>query len=236
MPKVKANKSRVHHKAVGNKEVAAAAANAPGTKTNAESMQHMKEQFGLEFEEDRIDKKDKRKLRHDKWMSTGDTINATAAGDQLEATYNPQKKKKNSPAQNQTLSVDFGSFHDVLSTIDPTKTQTTSSTSSSTSAFSSSATASKLKATAVPGTGAQNLAINHQQYTIHSDSSKPLQSKKAKKKAAMQEILRFQNVLAHPAFKSNPLLTIQQHVKNTMEMAPSEPVASTAGGMELMED
>lgn len=30
----------------------------------------MKEQFGLEFEDDRVDKKDKRKMRHDKWMSS----------------------------------------------------------------------------------------------------------------------------------------------------------------------
>jgi hypothetical protein len=79
MPKVKANKSRVHHKAVGNKEAVAAAAAAAAAATttvakpaavSAESMQQMKEQFGLEFEDDRVDKKDKRKLRHDKWMSS----------------------------------------------------------------------------------------------------------------------------------------------------------------------
>jgi hypothetical protein len=72
MPKVKASKSRVHHKAVGSKaayahpiiEASAVAA------SSAESMQAMKEQFGLEFEDDRVDKKDKRKLRHDKWMSS----------------------------------------------------------------------------------------------------------------------------------------------------------------------
>lgn len=33
-------------------------------------MQDMKQQFGLEFEDDKVDKKDKRKLRHDKWMSS----------------------------------------------------------------------------------------------------------------------------------------------------------------------
>ncbi|KAF8929163.1 ribosome biogenesis protein SLX9-domain-containing protein [Dissophora ornata] len=220
MPKVKANKSRVHHKAVGNKEavaaanVAAAAVVAAKPVAAAESMQQMKEQFGLEFEEDRIDKKDKRKLRHDKWMS------------KLEATYNPQKKKKKS-AQNQTLSVDFGSFHDVLSTIDRTKTPQSAALSSN--------PGNKSKgAKATPTTTATSTSTVNQQFTIHADSSKPLQSKKAKKKAAMQEILRFQNVLAHPAFKSNPLLTIQQHVKNTMEMAPPE--ATAAGGPELMED
>ena len=52
---------------------------------------------------------------------------------------------------------------------------------------------------------------------------------------SMQEILRFQNVMAHPSFKSNPLLTIQQHVKNTMEMAPPEP-STVPGGPESMED
>ncbi|KAF9951231.1 hypothetical protein BGZ70_001074 [Mortierella alpina] len=224
MPKVKASKSRVHHKAVNKDAVISTAAAATTAKpttaaatahaqSTGESIQDMKQQFGLEFEDDKVDKKDKRKLRHDKWMS------------KLEATYNPQKKKKKI-AQNQALSVDFGSFHDVLSTIDPTKAQTT------------------VPAAIKPGKKANNTAaapaaplIDHKQFTIHSDSSKPLQSKKAKKKAAMQEILRFQNVLAHPAFKSNPLLTIQQHVKNTMEMAPPEPVAaSIAGAPELMED
>ncbi|CAO3565463.1 unnamed protein product [Mortierella alpina] len=223
MPKVKASKSRVHHKAVNKDATIATAATATAAKSTAaaataqaqstgESIQDMKQQFGLEFEDDKVDKKDKRKLRHDKWMS------------KLEATYNPQKKKKKSNQQ-QALSVDFGSFHDVLSTIDPTKAQMTVP-----------AIKPGKKATNTAATPAAPL-IDHKQFTIHSDSSKPLQSKKAKKKAAMQEILRFQNVLAHPAFKSNPLLTIQQHVKNTMEMAPPEPVAaSVAGAPELMED
>ncbi|KAF9986710.1 hypothetical protein BGZ75_001513 [Mortierella antarctica] len=218
MPKVKASKSRVHHKAVNKDAAAATSATLTAPKPTAavaagESMQDMKQQFGLEFEDDKVDKKDKRKLRHDKWMS------------KLEATYNPQKKKKKS-TQNQALSVDFGSFHDVLSTIDPAKAQTTVP-----------ATQPGKKAPSTAATPTAAPLIDHKQFTIHSDSSKPLQSKKAKKKAAMQEILRFQNVLAHPAFKSNPLLTIQQHVKNTMEMAPPEPVAaSVAGAPELMED
>ncbi|KAF9105395.1 hypothetical protein BGX27_009643 [Mortierella sp. AM989] len=226
MPKVKANKSRVHHKAVGNKEaVATAAAVAASTTTttavkpvsSTESMQLMKEQFGLEFEEDKIDKKDKRKLKHDKWIS------------KLEATYNPQKKKKKS-GKNQTLSVDFGSFHDVLSTIDPTKALQTESTTGSKSKAGAKSTSKSAPAVAAASSAVNN--VDRQQFTIHADSSKPLQSKKAKKKAAMQEILRFQNVLAHPAFKSNPLLTIQQHVKNTMEMAPPESTTVP----ELMED
>ncbi|KAF9373424.1 hypothetical protein BGX21_004431 [Mortierella sp. AD011] len=71
MPKVKTNKNHVHHKAVGNKEAVAAATTGFSTKSTAstESMQLMKEQFGLELEEDRIDKKDRCKLKHDKWIS-----------------------------------------------------------------------------------------------------------------------------------------------------------------------
>jgi len=71
MPKVKASKSRVHHKAVGGKEaVAASVVATPKPVATTESMQQMKEQFGLEFEDDKVDKKDKRKMRHDKWMSS----------------------------------------------------------------------------------------------------------------------------------------------------------------------
>lgn len=207
MPKVRGSKTRIHHKAVGGLKSAPDAAPAPAP-APSESMQQLQAQFGLEFEDDRENKKDKRKIRHDKWMS------------KLEATYNPQKKKKKS-AQNQTLSVDFGSFHDVLSTLDPTKV---------TPAPIAKAGGNKPSAP----TASTAPKLDHQQFTIHSESSKPLQSKKAKKKAAMQEILRFQNVLSHPAFKSNPMLTIQQHVKNTMEMAPPE--ASTSTVVESMED
>jgi hypothetical protein len=33
----------------------------------------------------------------------------------------------------------------------------------------------------------------------------------------LQEIIRFQNVLQHSAFKSNPMETIKQHVQNTFQ-------------------
>ncbi|KAF9538751.1 hypothetical protein EC957_006235 [Mortierella hygrophila] len=219
MPKVKASKSRVHHKAVGGKAAYVhPVIEAPTQTPSAESMQSMKEQFGLEFEDDRVDKKDKRKLRHDKWMS------------KLEATYNPQKKKKKA-GQNQSLSLDFGAFHDVLSTIDPAKATQVSPAAVIKGSKSKAAGGNQAAAPAVAAP-----VLDHQQFTIHSESSKPLQSKKAKKKAAMQEILRFQNVMAHPSFKSNPLLTIQQHVKNTMEMAPPEPNTTISTGPESMED
>ncbi|KAG0338753.1 hypothetical protein BG004_007095 [Podila humilis] len=221
MPKVRGSKTRVHHKAVGGVKSAPVDNATPTPSITAvaapESLQQLKAQFGLELEEDRENKKDKRKIRHDKWMS------------KLEATYNPQKKKKKS-AQNQTLSVDFGSFHDVLSTLDPSSVAATTVASSGKAGNKKNSTITSTSVSAsstVP-------KLDHQQFTIHSESSKPLQSKKAKKKAAMQEILRFQNVLSHPAFKSNPLLTIQQHVKNTMEMAPPEQPSTT--GVESMED
>ncbi|KAG2212237.1 hypothetical protein INT47_001596 [Mucor saturninus] len=45
--------------------------------------------------------------------------------------------------------------------------------------------------------------------------SNKLRSKKAKKHAEMQEILRMQKVMQHNAFKDNPLATIHKHVQNT---------------------
>lgn len=96
---------------------------------------------------------------------------------ELEATYNPQKKKKKS-GQNQTLSVDFGSFHDVLSTIDPAKAAQVSPAAAIKGSKSKAAAGNK----AAPAVAAP--VLDHQQFTIHSESSKPLQSKKAKKKAA----------------------------------------------------
>jgi len=85
---------------------------------------------------------------------------------ELEATYNPDKKKKKAL---QTLSVDFGSFHSALTNLEPTPVTAT--------------TKSKAKSNA-PAPAPATPTVDHQQFTIHSDSSKPLQSKKAKKKAA----------------------------------------------------
>ncbi|CEG77162.1 hypothetical protein CU097_009177 [Rhizopus azygosporus] len=42
-----------------------------------------------------------------------------------------------------------------------------------------------------------------------------IKSKKAKKQAELQEILRMQKVMQTGAFKENPLGTIRQHVQNT---------------------
>ncbi|KAF9978681.1 hypothetical protein BGZ73_001036 [Actinomortierella ambigua] len=206
MPKVKASKSRIHLKAVDTK-AKNSAASAEQASQQAVSASNLKHSLGIEVDfEERESKKDKRKHRHDRWMS------------KLEATYNSQKKKKKG-AQEQSLSVDFGSFHQALAGIDPKL----SSSAGQQTAAGSIASAANTAALNREATKSQQ-----QQFTIHADSSKPLQSKKSKKKAAMKEILRFQSVLAHPAFKSNPLQTIQQHVKNTMEMVAPEPNAASA--------
>ncbi|KAI8349317.1 ribosome biogenesis protein SLX9-domain-containing protein [Mortierella sp. GBAus27b] len=212
MPKVKTSKSRIHHKAAGNKESVATATTTAATTKSQTSTTESLQQLGLELAADK--KEDKRKQKHDKWIS------------KLEATYNPQKKKKKKSAKNQTLAVDFESLHDALTTLDSDEPSSGPKSKGSKGASKAGAGAGA----AAPTTSSVN------QFTIHADSSKPLQSKKAKKKAAMQEILRFQNVLAHPSFKNNPLLTIQQHVKNTMQMAPADPSTTTASVPELMED
>ncbi|CAO3666795.1 unnamed protein product [Umbelopsis vinacea] len=49
------------------------------------------------------------------------------------------------------------------------------------------------------------------------NSKAKVSSKKSRKATALQEILRFQNVLQHSAFKSNPMETIKQHVQNTYQ-------------------
>ncbi|KAF9163973.1 hypothetical protein DFQ27_004373 [Actinomortierella ambigua] len=207
MPKVKASKSRIHLKAASAKSKDSVETPAQDSQ-QAVSAASLKHSLGIEVDfEERESKKDKRKHRHDRWMS------------KLEATYNPQKKKKKGNAQDQSLSVDFGSFHQALSVIDP---------KASTTARQQTAAGSIASAASSAASNREANKAQQQQYTIHADSSKPLQSKKSKKNAAMKEILRFQNVLAHPAFKSNPLQTIQQHVKNTMEMVAPETSAASA--------
>ncbi|KAG0219384.1 hypothetical protein BGX31_011314 [Mortierella sp. GBA43] len=203
MPKVKTSKSRIHHKAAGNKESVATATTTAATTKSQTSTTESLQQLGLELAADK--KEDKRKQKHDKWIS------------KLEATYNPQKKKKKKSAKNQTLAVDFESLHDALTTLDSDEPSSGPKSKGSKGASKAGAGAGA----AAPTTSSVN------QFTIHADSSKPLH---------MQEILRFQNVLAHPSFKNNPLLTIQQHVKNTMQMAPADPSTTTASVPELMED
>ncbi|KAG2186138.1 hypothetical protein INT43_002576 [Umbelopsis isabellina] len=108
----------------------------------------------------------------------------------LDQTYNKldkQKKKKNK----NSLAVDLKDFGSILSQIH--------STNQPGEPF-------------VRGTASAPAPIN----PLLNAKPKPT-SKKARKAAEMQEILRFQNVLQHSAFKSNPIETIKQHVKNTYQ-------------------
>ncbi|KAJ3048737.1 hypothetical protein HK097_010253 [Rhizophlyctis rosea] len=41
-------------------------------------------------------------------------------------------------------------------------------------------------------------------------------SQRARKKEAVNEIVRLQKILVHPSYKSNPLATIRQHLQNTL--------------------
>ncbi|KAJ3167288.1 hypothetical protein HDU88_002206 [Geranomyces variabilis] len=43
-------------------------------------------------------------------------------------------------------------------------------------------------------------------------------SQSARRKAGVSEILRLQEVLRHPTFKSNPLATVRQHLENNMAL------------------
>ncbi|KAJ3299647.1 hypothetical protein HK104_007866 [Borealophlyctis nickersoniae] len=45
-------------------------------------------------------------------------------------------------------------------------------------------------------------------------------SQKARRKDAVNEIVRLQKVMAHPAFKNNPLAAIRQHLQNTISPEP----------------
>ncbi|KAF7720868.1 hypothetical protein EC973_005889 [Apophysomyces ossiformis] len=106
----------------------------------------------------------------------------------LDTAYTVRKKqqKKKNNKQNE-LAADLDEFNDLLNTIEiKTPSNTASSAQESTEAP---------RPVVVP--------------------SNKIKSKKAKKKAEMQEILRFQKVMQHSAFKQDPLSTIRQHVQNT---------------------
>ncbi|KAJ1642812.1 hypothetical protein J3B02_000514 [Coemansia erecta] len=61
-----------------------------------------------------------------------------------------------------------------------------------------------------------NKAANKgQKGTGESKANNP-KSRKARNKAAIVEEKRFTQVLAHPAFKANPLATIREHLSNTL--------------------
>ncbi|RUS20446.1 ribosome biogenesis protein SLX9-domain-containing protein [Endogone sp. FLAS-F59071] len=160
-----------------------------------------------------VNKKLKRKIRHDTWMqswypflhlpfylyqSFNDTIatylvlplspSIIIYSSELDQTYTALTKTKK-PKKDQ-LSIDLSSFKDALASIE------------------SMTKSSRVKATRT---------IIGSETSPSQQAAQKVTSKKGRKNTAVKEILRFQKVLQHPAFKASPLATIQQHVKNTLE-------------------
>ncbi|KAI7904702.1 ribosome biogenesis protein SLX9-domain-containing protein [Cokeromyces recurvatus] len=111
--------------------------------------------------------------------------------EKLDHAYNVKKKlqKKENKKKN-GLKTDLSSIHDILNDIEIKPK-------------------SELESKA---THAKKLEQPIKQAAIPSNK---IRSKKAKKQAEMQEILRMQKVMQHSAFKQNPLATIRQHIENT---------------------
>ncbi|KAJ3045722.1 hypothetical protein HDV00_007848 [Rhizophlyctis rosea] len=61
-----------------------------------------------------------------------------------------------------------------------------------------------------------SLDASTQQSNSSTASQKKAVSQRARRKEAVSEIVRLQKVLGHPAFKSNPLATVRQHLQNTI--------------------
>ncbi|KAI8342691.1 ribosome biogenesis protein SLX9-domain-containing protein [Chlamydoabsidia padenii] len=99
------------------------------------------------------------------------------------------KKKQQKKAKQGALTKGFDDFGDVLQMIQK-ETPTTSTTTT----------------TNQPASAGSHII-----------SSKKIKGGKAKKKAMMQEMARFQKVLQHDAFKQDPLSTIKQHVQNSFQ-------------------
>ncbi|KAI8577479.1 hypothetical protein K450DRAFT_251865 [Umbelopsis ramanniana AG] len=106
----------------------------------------------------------------------------------LDQTYNKLDKKKKKKGKN-SLAVDLKDFGSILSQI-----QTTDKPSESFVRGAQPAPKSPFP-----------------------DTNPKVTRKKTRKANALQEIIRFQNVLQHSAFKSNPMETIKQHVQNTFQ-------------------
>ncbi|KAH8549525.1 ribosome biogenesis protein SLX9-domain-containing protein [Umbelopsis sp. PMI_123] len=107
----------------------------------------------------------------------------------LDQTYNKLDNRKKKKKGKNALTVDFDDFGSVLSQI-----QTTDKPSEP-----------FVRGTPTPSK------------KPFPDTNTKVTRKKARKANALQEIIRFQNVLQHSAFKSNPMETIKQHVQNTFQ-------------------
>ncbi|KAI8645934.1 ribosome biogenesis protein SLX9-domain-containing protein [Parasitella parasitica] len=111
--------------------------------------------------------------------------------EKLDRSYAVKKKlQKKENRKKDGLKTDLSGFQDVLSSIQIKSKQELES-----QATHSKKLAALAKEAAIP--------------------SNKIKSKKSKKQAEMQEILRMQKVMQHNAFKENPLATIRQHVQNT---------------------
>ncbi|KAI8047074.1 ribosome biogenesis protein SLX9-domain-containing protein [Gilbertella persicaria] len=106
----------------------------------------------------------------------------------LDRSYVAKKKMQKKQDKKTNLNVDLGGIGDILNDIQVKPK----------SEFASQATHEK--------------KLENKQPAIPSNKIK---SKKAKKQAELQEMLRMQKVMQHGAFKQNPLDTIRQHVQNT---------------------
>ncbi|KAG2189508.1 hypothetical protein INT44_004650 [Umbelopsis vinacea] len=107
----------------------------------------------------------------------------------LDQTYNKLDNKKKKKKGKNSLAVDLNDFGSILSQI-----QTTDKPSESFVRGAQAAPKSPFP-----------------------DTNSKVTRKKTRKANALQEIIRFQNVLQHSAFKSNPMETIKQHVQNTFQ-------------------
>ncbi|KAL0095665.1 ribosome biogenesis protein SLX9-domain-containing protein [Phycomyces blakesleeanus] len=109
--------------------------------------------------------------------------------EKLDTSYNAkQQQKKKADKRKNGLKTDLSSFSDILNTIKIEPKIPVQEVEAATAP-------APVKPAVLPSTS--------------------FKSKKARKKAEMQEILRFQKVMQHSAFQQNPMATIRQHVQNT---------------------
>ncbi|KAK9729679.1 hypothetical protein K7432_000085 [Basidiobolus ranarum] len=165
MPKVRRNRTRLHNQAVGTPHVSERtfAAHENQVQKLADTVETVNSD-GLNSS-----KKEKRKQRHENWLSKLHT-----------AHQELKKNRKKDTSLNMTM------FKEVLPNIEADK---------------------------------QNKDQN--KLSQENMSKKRVATKKGRKNTALQEIVRFQNILKHPNFRQNPLQTIQQHVANTVETRPT---------------
>ncbi|ORY05631.1 hypothetical protein K493DRAFT_333449 [Basidiobolus meristosporus CBS 931.73] len=161
MPKVRRNRTRLHTQAAATPHISERAFAAQDNQV--QKLADASESDGPGALNS--SKKDKRKQRHDNWLSKLHT-----------AHQEMRKSKKKDTSLNMTM------FNEALPKVEANKK------------------GQEQKPTSQEKLGKKRVA-----------------TKKGRKNTALQEIVRFQNILKHPDFQQNPLQTIQQHVANTVE-------------------